>query len=317
MIEVQLIMYQILLFYKYVSIENPHEVAEAQRALQTRLSLKGRSIIAHEGLNITLEGTVENTEAYIREVEKDPRFQNIHWKKSEGTGRAFAKVSVKVKPEIVSLRLSDTDIDPNKVTGKKLSPDELHDWIKNKKEFYIIDMRNMYEHTVGKFEGSICPPMRNFRDLPKLMKTISHLKDKTVLTVCTGGIRCEKASGYLISQGFTNVYQLDGGIVSYMEKYPNEDFKGKLYVFDHRKVMGFYTDNPQHEVIGSCAVCGEKCENFTNCGDVECHAHFVCCKKCLSDAGGEVSCPSGCHYDRSGHTIHKGWFLKISSLFKQ
>lgn len=317
MIEVQLTMYQILLFYKYVPIDNPYEVAEAQRALQNRLFLKGRSIIAHEGLNITLEGTVENTELYIREVEKDPRFHNIHWKRSEGTGRAFTKISVKVRPEIVSLRLGASEIDPNIVTGKKLSPEELHTWIEDKKEFYIIDMRNMYEHAVGKFEGSVCPPMRNFRDLPNLMKTIAHLKDKTVLTVCTGGIRCEKASGYLITQGFTDVYQLDGGIVSYMERYPNEDFKGKLYVFDHRKVMGFYTDDVQHEVIGRCAVCRDKCENFTNCGDKECHAHFICCTHCLDKAGGAVSCPSGCHYDRSGHAIQISFLSKITSLFSK
>ncbi|MEK7106261.1 MAG: rhodanese-like domain-containing protein, partial [Patescibacteria group bacterium] len=238
--------YQILLFYKYVHISNPEEVRDWLRDLCQKFGLKGRLIVASEGLNITLEGKTEDTESFIKEMEKDPlsaqagRFLNIHYKRSEGTGNAFPKLSVKVRSEIVSLHLGTCDVDPNVTTGVHLSPEELHIWIngdptspeasRGKKEFYIVDMRNAYEHAVGKFAGSICPPMENFRDLPKLLKTIDHLKDKTILTVCTGGVRCEKASGYLITQGFKDVYQLNGGIVSYMEKYPNEDFEGKLYV---------------------------------------------------------------------------------------
>src|SRR6185369_5737909 len=116
---------------------------------------------------------------------------------------------------------------PNKLTGKRLKPEELHDWINSDKEFYIVDMRNGYEHLAGYFKGSILPAMDNFRDLPAFLKQIEHLKNKTVLTVCTGGVRCEKASGYLLANGFSDVYQLDGGIVTYMESYPNEDFLGK------------------------------------------------------------------------------------------
>ncbi|MCA9353726.1 rhodanese domain-containing protein [Candidatus Nomurabacteria bacterium] len=326
-------MYQILLFYKYVFIENPEEVASWQRELQERFSLRGRTIVAKEGINVTLEGKKEDTENYIKEVEKDPRFQNIHWKKSEGTGRAFPKISVKVRPEIVALKLGVCDVDPNQVTGKRLKPEELHNWLnpptggspdhsengsgkKEGREFYVIDMRNIYEHKVGKFEGSICPPLKNFRDLPNIIDQISHLKEKTVLTVCTGGVRCEKASGFLITQGFKDVYQLDGGIVSYMEKYPNEDFKGKLYVFDNRKTMGFYTDDTSHEIIGACESCGKSCEQYTNCSDVECHAHFLCCKECLEKNGGKLSCPTGCHYDRSGNEIKKNIFVNIYKALK-
>jgi UPF0176 protein len=289
--------YQILLFYKYVHIENPEEVRIWLFNLCQKLGLKGRLIVATEGLNITLEGKTEDTEMFIDELEKDNRFLNIHYKKSEGTGKAFPRLSVKVRPEVVTLGLGVCDIDPNVTTGIHLNPEELHQWIANKKEFYIVDMRNAYEHAVGKFAGSICPPMENFRDLPKLLKTIEHLKNKTVLTVCTGGIRCEKASGYLLTQGFTDVYQLNGGIVSYMEKYPNEDFEGKLYVFDGRVAMGFYTDDPKHKIIGVCEGCGASSENIVDCREFGCNGQFILCDTCEKkqlEKRGHTHCVKNC-----------------------
>ena len=144
------------------------------------------------------------------------------------------------------------------------------------------------------------------------------MKNKTVLTVCTGGVRCEKASGFLITQGFSDVYQLDGGIVSYMEKYPNEDFKGKLYVFDGRVVMGtdaFYTDDPAHptsprlrgasEIVGKCDSCGETSENFVNCANPVCHRHFIACEKCVEKNNGNILCPTGCVISRHGRPVRQ------------
>ncbi len=299
--------FQILLYYKYVHLDDPEVEKAKQKKLCEDLGLKGRIILASEGINGTVEGTVENTEKYIEEMVKDSRFATMNWKKSVGTGSAFPKLSVKTRKEIVSLHLEDgagvCDIDPNVMTGKHLPAEELHEWIKNGKEFYIVDMRNAYEFKVGHFENSILPPMENFRDLPKVVESIKHLKDKTVLTVCTGGVRCEKASGFLISQGFTDVYQLENGIVTYMEKYPNEDFKGKLYVFDQRVAMGFYTDDPKHEVIGKCDSCGETSENYVNCANPVCHRHFIACEKCLEKGGGQAFCPGGCILSRHGRKI--------------
>jgi UPF0176 protein len=289
--------YQILLFYKYVHIDNPEATRDWLRVLCQKLDLKGRLIVATEGINITLEGTTENTEAFIKEMEKDERFLNIHMKRSEGTGNAFPRLSVKVRPEIVSLHLGTCDVDPNQTTGIHLKPAELHEWIKTGKEFYIVDMRNAYEHAIGQFKDSICPPMDNFRDLPKFVKSLKHLKDKTVLTVCTGGVRCEKASGYLITQGFTDVYQLDGGIVSYMEQYPNEDFHGKLYVFDARVAMGFYTDDPKHVIVGKCESCGTQSENIVDCRSGACNGQFIICESCEKaqiEKKGITHCPKGC-----------------------
>lgn len=142
-------------------------------------------------------------------------------------------------------------------------------------------MRNDYEQLVGMFKNSIPSGMVYFRDLPNILPKLEHLRNETVLTVCTGGVRCEKASGFLVQKGFNDVYQLYGGIVTYMEKYPNEDFLGKLYVFDQRVVMGFNTDDPKHVVIGRCDKCGEVSENYVNCADDLCHRHFICCEGCL------------------------------------
>jgi UPF0176 protein len=311
--------YQILLFYKYVFIENPQEVRDWQAMLCKKYDLKGRLIVAHEGLNITLEGTLENTEAYIKELESDERFKNIHFKKSVGTGNAFPRLSIKVRDEIVSLHLGTCDIDPNQVTGKRLSPEELHAWIGEGREFYIVDMRNAYEHDIGQFKGSICPPMNNFRDLPMVVKSISHLKNKTVLTVCTGGVRCEKASGYLITQGFKDVYQLDGGIVSYMEKYPNEDFEGKLYVFDGRVAMGFYTDDPKHVIIGTCKVCSSASENIVDCRSQGCNGQFIICTDCEKQQvqeKGITYCPTGCPVVARTRSPISRFFTTIKGLFR-
>ncbi len=225
-------MYKIILFYKYVDIENPEKEMHEQRDLCLRLGLKGRTIIAKEGINATLEGTVENIKKYMGVMKSDPRFSDIHWKISEGTGTAFPKLSVKVRNEIVSLHLGDKDVNPNIVTGKYLTPEELHAWIHDeKKEFYIIDMRNDYETKSGYFENSIFPQLSNFRDLNQALPMLDNLRDKTIVTVCTGGVRCEKASGFLVTQGFTNVYQLKGGIVSYMGKISQSRFCWKTVCF--------------------------------------------------------------------------------------
>lgn len=264
---------------------------EQQRLLCGELGLKGRIIIAQEGINGTLEGETAATEKYIEALKADPRFANTHIKRSPGTGAAFPKLSIKVRSEIVSLHLNE-DVDPKQTTGKYLQPEELHEWFELGKEFYIVDMRNDYEAKVGLFEGSILPGLGNFRDLPEALSSLEHLKDKTVVTVCTGGVRCEKASGFLVKHGFNDVYQLFGGIVSYMEKYPNQHFLGKLYVFDQRVLMGFNTEAPEHIVVGRCALCDQPSENYVNCANNDCHLHFICCQNCYRH--GQAVCSDHC-----------------------
>jgi UPF0176 protein len=280
----------VLLYYKYIQINDPYKLLEEQTKLCQQLNLKGRIIVSNEGINGTVEGSLDDTEEYIRFMIKDLRFRNMHFKKSVGDGEAFPKLSIKVRDEIVSAHLGN-DINPQVVTGKYISPEELHSWIHSKRRFFIVDMRNDYEQAVGYFNNSLLAPFTNFRDLPKVLPLLKKLKDETIVTVCTGGVRCEKASGFLVENGFKEVYQLYGGIVSYMEKYPNEDFLGSLYVFDGRVTMGFNLDSPKHIIVGKCKFCTKPAEKYFDCQNLYCKGkrHFISCQSCIEKSKGFCS----------------------------
>ncbi len=284
--------YKVLLYYKYVHIPKPKEVMEKQRVLCSALNIKGRIIIAEEGINGTVEGTTNATKKYMKAVLKNPLFNDIHFKVSDGNGDAFPKLSVKVRKEIVTSDVAG--LDPTKTTGKYISAEELHEWFLQNKEFYIVDMRNNYEYMSGFFEGSILSGFENFKDLSSITEKLKDIKTKKLVTVCTGGVRCEKASGFLVENGFADVYQLKDGIHTYMEKYPNQHFKGKLYVFDNRLTVGFNTDDPAHVVVGNCMLCNSSCDTYVNCMNHKCHKHFICCDECLDKETGLAFCCSLC-----------------------
>jgi len=287
-------MYTVLLFYKYTDITDPAKLKAEQRVLCEKLHLTGRLIIAHEGINGTFEGKTEDIERYIAAMKQTSEFANTDFKISSGTGTAFPKLSIKVRSEIVSGHLGEMDVNPQHITGKYITAKQLHAWItEGDQEFYIIDMRNDYEQAVGKFAESVLPGMHTFKDLPDTLPKIAHLRDKTIVTVCTGGVRCEKASGFLVKNGFTDVYQLYGGIVTYMEAYPNENFEGSLYVFDNRIIMGFQRDDPKRKIIGTCVMCHKLSEHYINCKDSYCDRHFICCESCLLGQV-KILCPMGC-----------------------
>ncbi|MFA6095323.1 MAG: rhodanese-related sulfurtransferase [Candidatus Paceibacterota bacterium] len=287
--------HEILLYYKYTPIRSPEKFMAEQRSLCEKLGLKGRIIIAREGVNGTVEGLEENTQKYVEFMSAKRGMSDIHWKRSAGTGTAFPKLSVKIRPEIVSLHLPKrSDVDPRKTTGKHITPEELRSWYEKGEKFTVIDMRNDYEHEVGQFAGSVCPPMKNFRDLPKVLPGLAKYKKEKVLTVCTGGVRCEKASGYLVKKGFKDVHQLKGGIVSYMEKYPGLDFKGALYVFDGRVTMAFDPETGRREIIGRCEKCRENTEHYEDCSNDFCHKQMLACEACVEKGGGKVFCSKRC-----------------------
>lgn len=274
--------FKIILYYKYTPIEIPEQFTKHHKEFCKTLGLTGRVLISHEGINGTLEGSVENIEKYMAVMKADPRFSDINWKISEGTGKAFPKLSVKCRKEIVTTGIEDKDFGPLKgVTGKYLSASELYEWYKQGKEFYVVDMRNDYEYEVGRFTNSIFPEgLYHFRDVPSVVEKLAHLKDKTVVTVCTGGVRCETASGLLMKYGFKDVYQLEHGIVTFMEKYPNEFFDGKLYVFDQRMTIGFNTDSPEHKIVGQCRICKNTSEHLVNWNEHGRRAHGIICEEC-------------------------------------
>lgn len=287
-------MYQILLYYKYIQLKDPAQITLWQKDLCTRLGLTGRIIIAREGINGTVEGTIENINKYIEETCTCAEFADINFKKSEGTGNSFPKLSVKHRKEIVTLGRPDLFPVPSQTGADYLSADELHNWYENKKDdFVILDMRNDYELKVGKFDGSLELPVGNFREIPSYSSELQKLKQKTVVAVCTGGVRCEKGTAYLKQElGFEKVYQLHDGIVDYMNKYPEGHFKGALYVFDGRMTV-----KNSSTIIGSCDLCNATSEKYINCSKKGCHKHFIVCNGCLEKAGGveKVLCNNASH----------------------
>jgi len=273
--------HQVLLFYKYVSIEDPQTAMEQVRALAKKHELLGRCLIAEEGINGTFEGETVNTEAFAEELLQDVRFADMNIKRSVGTGTAFKKLSVRVRDEIVGTRFP-AHVDPRKQTGKHITPEELRSWYEQKEDFVVIDMRNEYEYKLGHFKDSINPELENSRDLPEALPKLEPYKDKKVLTVCTGGIRCEKMSAFLLANGFTDVHQLENGMHGYMEKYPGKDFEGALYTFDERVAMDFGGDRT---IVGTCQLCAAPTETYTNCANNLCHLHFLICTACTSPDG--------------------------------
>lgn len=281
--------YQVLLFYKYVTIEDPQALRDWIITRATELELTGRVLVAEEGLNGTLEGVIENTQIFARELLKDSRFADVKVKTSAGDGKTFKKLSVRVREEIVGTKFDPKTVDPRVATGKHLEPEELRAWYENEKDFVIVDMRNDYEFQSGHFKNSINPGLKNSRDLPEALPKLEGLKDKTVLTVCTGGVRCEKMSAYLLSQGFKDVYQLDNGIHGYMEKYPGQDYLGTLYTFDKRVTMDF---GGNREIVGECRFCSAKTEQYADCANPSCRLHFLVCNECEKTKS--LLCRPGC-----------------------
>lgn len=269
--------YTVILFYRYVTIEDPVTLMERERAVCEVLGLTGRVIIAEEGVNATLEGTAESIAKYTEHIRRDTRFKKIDIKETDGTGTLFPKLSIKVRPEIVTSFVG-ASVNPRKDTGVHLAPSELRKWLEKGEEFEIIDMRNDYEYAVGHFKNARASGMHSFKDLVKVTGDHADIKEKKVVTVCTGGVRCEKASAYLKAQGFTNVYQLEGGIHRYMEKYPGEDFLGTLYTFDGRVTMDF--GGEKREIIGKCVRCNALTERFADCAISSCGNHFLACDGC-------------------------------------
>lgn len=277
--------YEIIIFYKYTPVADPVGFVSWMRQTCEDIGIFGRILIAHEGLNGTVEGTPEQITEYglrLHAQDGSPgtfgNFSDVWFKSSPGTGRAFKKLKVKVRKEIVATGLAkNEDVDPNAVTGKHIPADELKRWIESGEQFEIIDMRNDYEYAVGHFAGSHDSQMRNFRDLKQVANKFADLKDKKVLTVCTYGVRCEKASGFLLKQGFKDVYQLHGGIGTYMKQFPGQDFQGSLYVFDDRMTEQF---TPDYQVVGACVSCRQPSERFGNCAWDECHKQLIICETC-------------------------------------
>jgi len=272
--------YRVLLYYKYVHIKNPEEFTAEHLAFCKELGVKGRIIIAEEGINGTLSGTKEQTDAYMTELRKDPRFTDIFFKIDEADKHTFKKIFVRHKKEIVTWRF-DEDIDPNETTGKYLSPKEFYEHLQ-RDDVIVIDGRNDYEYELGHFRGAIRPGVKTSREFPEwIRENLGQYKDKKVITYCTGGIRCEKLSGFLIKEGFRDVAQLHGGIVTYGKdpEVQGRLFDGKCYVFDERISVPI-NRTEEDVIISTCKHCGTPSDRYVNCANPWCNVQHFCCEAC-------------------------------------
>lgn len=267
--------YQVLLYYKYVQIDEPEEFSEEHLQFCKDLGLKGRILVAQEGLNGTVSGTVEQTNQYMESMRQDPRFHDMVFKIDAHDGHAFKKMHVRARKEIVTLRLEE-DINPNQTTGKYLEPKAFYEAMHDKNTV-VLDARNDYEYDLGHFRGAIRPDVETFRDLPQWVKENKHLiEGKRILTYCTGGIRCEKLSGWLLKEGFEDVAQLQGGIVSYGKdpEVKGELWDGRCYVFDER--ISVPVNQKNHVVVGVDYFDGTPCERYVNCANPPCNKQILC-----------------------------------------
>ena len=280
-------MSKILLFYKYVDVEYPEAVLSWQKELCQSLNLKGRIIIASEGINGTLGGSDIEIEAYKSQMNNNSKFKDlfsgIDFKESFSDKSCFSKLKIVVKKEIVRLGL-DPDIIKAKDGGKHLTPEQAHSLItQNPEDLVLLDTRNNYESRIGTFvlnngQSAIASDTNTFREFPKYIdENLEKFKDKQVLMFCTGGVRCERASAYLKSKNVSkNVYQIEGGIHRYAQKYADGYFRGKNYVFDSR-----IASQVNDDILSECDYCKEPYDNYSNCINAECNIQIIVCPNCM------------------------------------
>lgn len=279
---------KILLYYGFAPIKDPAAIRLWQRTLAETLGLRGRIIISGHGINGTLGGELAKLKKYVRRTKEFASFKSMDFKWSGGTiagdGRSgdFARLTVKVRDEIVTFGAADElKVDENGVVGGgiRLTPQDLHALVAEK-DVVFLDGRNKVEAEIGRFKGAVVPDVHNTRDFIAEIESGKYddLKDRPVVTYCTGGIRCEVLSSLLRNRGFEEVYQLDGGIVGYGQTYRDKGlWEGSLYVFDERKMITF---SDRAAVIGRCYRCGGATSEVRDCLEDSCLKQLVICEVC-------------------------------------
>lgn len=239
-------------FYKFVSIEDPSALQTSLRALCAEQAIKGTILIASEGINGTVSGSSDAIDALFAAIRSDARFSNLVVKFSETAEHPFQRLKVKIKREIVTFGVPGTQ--PAAITGELVEPEDWNALISDP-DVIVIDTRNDYEFDVGTFEGARNPRTRSFTEFPDYVRrTLSDNRAQKIAMFCTGGIRCEKASSYMLQEGFTNVYQLHGGILRYLEKIAPEEslWRGECFVFDERVALEHGVRPGQHTLCQKC-----------------------------------------------------------------
>jgi UPF0176 protein len=270
-----------LSFYRYVTIENPKEFRDDLFRKWSELNCYGRIYIAREGINAQMSIPEHKLDEFLTHLNSIDKLFEIPVKYAiVDNGKSFYKLTIKVRPKIVSDGLADDTYDLSKV-GKHLSAIEFHE-LAGTPDTLVIDMRNHYESEIGRFENAVCPDADTFKDaIQMVIRDFEQEKNKKILLYCTGGIRCEKASSFLLHNGFTDVSQLYGGIIEYAQQIKHlclpAKFIGKNFVFDER--LGETIDG---QIISHCHQCGKPSDTHVNCANDDCHLLFIQCRECAS-----------------------------------
>lgn len=277
-------MQKIILYYKFTPISDPIAVKLWQKTLAASCHLRGRILISQHGINGTVGGDIEEVKKYIKATKEYPGLKNTIFKWSDGNSNDFPRLSVKVRSEIVAFgAVDELRVDENGVVGGgiHLKPKQVHELIEKRgDEVVFFDGRNAHEAAIGKFKNAVVPNTRTSRDFISELESGKYdaIKDKPVVTYCTGGIRCEILSSLMKSRGFNEVYQIDGGIVKYGEAYGDKGFwEGSLRVFDDRMTINFSNDAA---VIGVCSHCEGPTNNYENCAWANCNDLVLICLRC-------------------------------------
>ena len=235
-------------FYKFVPLADFESMRAPILAKMHDISLKGTIILAAEGVNGGFAGTREQMEDFYQYLRQDSRFADLRFKETFDEENPFDKSKVKLRKEIVTM--GSQEVDPLKTVGTYLSPDEWHEFIKDP-EVLVIDTRNDYEYELGTFKNAINPNTENFRNFPEYVdQQLSDKKDKKIAMFCTGGIRCEKSTAYLLDLGFKEVYHLKDGILNYIQSIPEENslWEGSCFVFDDRVALDHKLERVQPQL---------------------------------------------------------------------
>jgi UPF0176 protein len=281
-----------LSFYRYLNIQNPSEFRDDLYSKWSELGCFGRIYVAREGINAQMSVPEHNLSAFLQQLDSLPGLGEMPLKYAiVDDGKSFYKLTIKVRPKIVADGLDHDTYDLSKV-GKHLSALEFHE-IAGQPETLVIDMRNHYESEIGRFENAVCPDADTFKDaIQMVIRDYENQKDKKILLYCTGGIRCEKASSFLLHNGFNDVSQLYGGIIEYAQQIKHlgltSKFIGKNFVFDER--LGETIDG---QVISHCHQCGKLADTHINCANDDCHLLFIQCDECAEKF--EKCCSDECH----------------------
>jgi UPF0176 protein len=222
--------------YKFTALENLESLRADLKAVCEELALLGTILLAPEGINLFLAGAPGDIARILERIRDIPGFEDLPVKESLSAHQPFRKLFVKIKREIIAF--GRPEVAPAAYTSRRIAPAELKKWLDEGREVTLLDTRNDYETEIGSFQNALTPPLDDFRQFPAAVANLAHdLRDRPVVTFCTGGIRCEKAAPWLEHAGFKNVFQLDGGILKYFQDCGGAHFRGDCFVFDERRAV--------------------------------------------------------------------------------